>query len=426
VEESSGRREELTSAEMQRKDDQAEAWGDRQLKKKKHTFRLLLQNIQRLPLSARDPKHEAILNWMFTDEADAVILTEINTYWPNVRPHQQWTERTRGKIPQGEKHRFVHNRHGSPTGTLQYGGVGTFALGPTRHRLCSTGEDLTGLGRWVWMRYKGKGEHHLRVVGAYRPNPQGTGEHTVHAQHQKYFLQKAGNRDPRLAFTQDLSNQIKKWALLGDQIVIALDANDDLRDGSVQRMMARQGLREALLTRHKHLPTVPTFHRNSDGKPIDGIFVTKGITLQAGGYYAFHEDVQSPHRALWIDISFQNAFGCKIQTSTPAEARRLKLKDPRVVKKYNKILEKELQRLKLPLRLFLLETRVQAGVITEEQAKEYEAVHVAGLQCKTNAEQKCRQMKMVGVDWSPEYFPSCPPLSFLSFSILVGISVSFL
>ena len=78
---------------------------------------------------------------------------------------------------------------------------------------------------------------------------------------------------------------------MGDQIIVALDANDDLRDGSVKRMMARQGLREALLTQHKSIPTVPTFHMNSDGKPIDGIFVTRGITLQAGGYYAFHETV---------------------------------------------------------------------------------------------------------------------------------------
>jgi hypothetical protein len=118
-----------------------------------------------------------------------------------------------------------------------------------------------------------------------------------------------------------LAKQIKKWVLMGNQIIIALDANDDLQDGSVKRMMARQGLREALLTRHRNSPTVPTFHMNFDGKPIDGIFVTKGITLQAGGYYAFHEEVQSPHRALWIDISFENAFGCKIQPSTPAEAR---------------------------------------------------------------------------------------------------------
>ncbi len=403
MEESSGQREVLTSAEMQKEDVQAEAWGDRQTKKKKYTFRLLLQNIQRLPLSARESKHEDILNWIFTDEADAVILTEVNTYWPNVKPHQQWNERTKGRIPQGEKHRFAHNRHGSPPGTMQYGGVGALALGETRHRLCGTGEDLTGLGRWVWMRYKGKGEHHLRVVGAYRPNPKGTGENTVHAQHQKYLLQQEDTRDPQVAFNQDLAKQIKKWTLMGDQIIVALDANDDLRDGSVKRMMARQGLREALLTQHKSIPTVPTFHMNSDGKPIDGIFVTRGITLQAGGYYAFHETVQSPHRALWIDISFEDAFGCKLQTSTPVAARRLHLKDPRVVNKYNKILEKELQRLRLPQRLFLLETKVRAGVITEAQAKEYEAVHVAGLHCKAHAERKCRKMKMGGVDWSPAY-----------------------
>jgi IS5 family transposase len=59
--------------------------------------------------------------------------------------------------------------------------------------------------------------------------------------------------------------------------------------------------------------------------------------------------------------------------------------------------------LKLPQRLFLLETKVQAGDIMAEPAKEYEAVHVASLQCKANTAQKCRKMKMGGVDWSPEY-----------------------
>ena len=136
----------LTSAEMQWKDFQAEAWRDRQTKKKKYTFRLLLQNIQRLPLSARESKHEDILYWIFADEADAVILTEINAYWPNVKPHQQWHKRTKRRIPQGEKNRFAHNRHGSSTGTMQYGGVGALALEEARHRLCGTGDDLTGLG----------------------------------------------------------------------------------------------------------------------------------------------------------------------------------------------------------------------------------------------------------------------------------------
>jgi hypothetical protein len=74
-----------------------------------------------------------------------------------------------------------------------------------------------------------------------------------------------------------------------------------------------------------------------------------------------------------------------------------------VVKKYNKILQKELQRLRLPQRLFLLETKVRAGVISKAQAKEYEAVHVAGLHCKAHAKRKCRKMKIGAVDWSPAY-----------------------
>jgi hypothetical protein len=86
-----------------------------------------------------------------------------------------------------------------------------------------------------------------------------------------------------------------------------------------------------------------------------------------------------------------------------AEAQRLKTKDPRVVKKYNTILEKELLRLKLPHRMFLLESKAQAGEITQAQATEYEDVHQPALNSKANAEQKCRNLNMGRVDWSLEY-----------------------
>jgi hypothetical protein len=86
----------------------------------------------------------------------------------------------------------------------QHGGVGAIALGETWHRLCSTGGDLTGLGWWVWMRYKGDGDPHLRVVGAYHHhNPKSKGNNTVHAQHQKFLLRKDNTSDPQVAFNQD-------------------------------------------------------------------------------------------------------------------------------------------------------------------------------------------------------------------------------
>jgi hypothetical protein len=89
--------------------------------------------------------------------------------------------------------------------------------------------------------------------------------------------------------------------------------------------------------------------------------------------------------------------------SEKAEAQRLKTKDPHVVKKYNTILEKELLCLKLPHRLFLLESKVGAGEITWAHAMEYEDVHQSALNSKARVEQKCRHLNMGGVDWSPEY-----------------------
>jgi hypothetical protein len=65
--------------------------------------------------------------------------------------------------------------------------------------------------------------------------------------------------------------------------------------------------------------------------------------------------------------------------------------------------EKELLRLKLPHRLFLLESKVGAGEITGAQAMEYENIHQSALNSKANAEQKCRHLNMGRVDWSPEH-----------------------
>jgi exonuclease III len=351
-------------------------------------MRVLLQNIQWLPLSIRNQKHEEIVRWIQQDQGDVAILTEINTYWPKVPAHQQWEERSERLFSQGLKSRFSYNKTEEAASNVQYGGVGALAVGETRHRLCSTGEDETGLGRWVWLRYKGKGGMHLRVVGAYRPNPKGEGENTVYMQHQRYLLKHQDPRDSQLAFDQDLQQAIKTWNEVGDHIVIALDANDDLRNGPVKRLMARQGLQEAILTKHRDKPTVATYNRNHDCKPIDGIFATRGINITAAGYYAFDEAIHSPHRALWVDIDLASVFGTKVGPSDKAEARRLKIKDPRVVKKYNTILTKELLRLKLPHRLFLLESKVRAGEISRAQALDYEDIHQSALNSNVNLEEK--------------------------------------
>jgi hypothetical protein len=82
------------------------------------------------------------------------------------------------------------------------------------------------------------------------------------------------------------------------------------------------------LTKHHDKPTVAAYNRNHDSKPIDGIFATWGIKITAGGYSAFDEAIQSPHRALWVDINLGSVFGTKLAPTEKAAARRIKTKDP--------------------------------------------------------------------------------------------------
>ena len=123
---------------MMTDDKQAEVYGDRQHTKHPSSLRLLLQNIQRLPLSIRDQKHADIVDWIQRDNGDIAILTEINTYWPKVPAHQQWEERSERLFPQGLKSRFCYNKTEAAFSNVQYGGVGALTVGEIRHRLCAT------------------------------------------------------------------------------------------------------------------------------------------------------------------------------------------------------------------------------------------------------------------------------------------------
>ena len=70
-----------------------------------------------------------------------------------------------------------------------------------------------------------------------------------------------------------------------------------------------------------------TQHRGT--YPIDGIFISNTIQPQRRGFLPFGE-FPSDHRAIWVDISFDNVFGHKIPKLIIPQARKLKSDDPRV------------------------------------------------------------------------------------------------
>ena len=128
--------------------------------------------------------------------------------------------------------------------SCRYGGCVASVFNDVAHASKEQGSDPTGLGRWAYIRIRGKKirtdnrahrhtpapsfSHDLVVIAAYRPNPPGTGESTVWAQHRVYFNSIGRRVDPREAFVDDLSKEIVKWRNSGCEVILGLDANEDL------------------------------------------------------------------------------------------------------------------------------------------------------------------------------------------------------
>ena len=162
--------------------------------------------------------------------------------------------------------------------------------------MISQGTDESGLGRWSWTRYYGKRNITLRVICAYRPCKLHTpGANTVYAQHQRVFNISNENRCPRQAILQDLQHKIISWKEAnGDQIILMMDCNEDLRSNHMNNWLRNCDLRNITdeIT-SQHSPA--TQHRGN--YPIDGIFISNTIQPQRRGFLPFGE-FPSDHRAV--------------------------------------------------------------------------------------------------------------------------------
>ena len=114
-----------------------------------------------------------------------------------------------------------------------------------------SGKDTTGLGRWTWTQFHGRNGIVMRVICAYRPcTPSGVDKiFSVYAQHQRFFDEQLDDVCPRKAFIRDLFEELDTWIKQGDQAIVALDANKELRRSEVATAFHERNMREVLLQR---------------------------------------------------------------------------------------------------------------------------------------------------------------------------------
>lgn len=248
-----------------------DAFGDDHRTKQPGVTRVVFQNINGVPNSANSGKQHQINQWLKNENVGIALFAEVNRHWPSVPEGNRWPDRMRHVSKSGHYSAIANNinqkRHLSSS--FQYGGCIASIFNDVSKCAKESGHDPSGLGRWAYVRVRGKQfapvgvcavdasrrfSKDLVVISAYRPNPPSAGESTVWAQHQRYF-NKIGRQkiDPREAFTQDLAKAVTQWRNQGCEIILGIDANEDLSkssNDSFRSKMKDVGLSEAILSRH--------------------------------------------------------------------------------------------------------------------------------------------------------------------------------
>ena len=120
------------------------------------------------------------------------------------------------------------------------------------------------------------------MISVYQPCNSENKEGSVKQQHVRCFRNEGRNRDPRKALCEDLFEECDKWKKQGENLIIAIDANEDIRKGDTYRFFEALGMRELILEKHARNGSPPATHASSYARrePIDGIFATAGMRFE--------------------------------------------------------------------------------------------------------------------------------------------------
>jgi hypothetical protein len=154
--------------------------------------------------------------------------------------------------------------------------------------------------------------------------------------------------DPIDRFDKDLLEFIQQCQDAGEQIIIGIDANEDVRTSAFSQKMKEVGLVDVCTNRNgSNAP--PTYLTNS-----------------RAGYLP----VVSNHRVLWVDVPQRSLFGSRLALIPTRIPQRFTLHDPRVVSRYINSVSSQFQEARLLPRLLELQSQM-AEQCTDQLIKIY-------------------------------------------------------
>lgn len=258
-------------------------------------------------------------------------MVEQSQNLPRIPTQWQWCNVTQGWW-QHQRVTQVYNKHFDSGKESQVGGISITINNSLAHRSTKINNDPTGLGRWTSVLIKGTQGFSTGIICAYRPC-KSYGPDTA-------YMQKG---DPRKFFMEDLANAIEGWQSKGEQIILTGDFNagDKISTRQQDDFWSPWLMTTGLIDAHKQFirsNNCPSKHERGKVR-IDYMFVSPSIQIKRAGYLPFSK-LPGDHRAIWMDVELKDVIGHNPPALSMATARRLKLQDPRVVRKYLSFLHK--------------------------------------------------------------------------------------
>ena len=292
----------------------------------------------------------------------------------------------------------------------QTGGTG-FTLSPLfRSYKDDHGCDPTGLGRWTYVRFRGKGTTTICMISAYRPCKNKDGYGCVWNQHCRYFSEYRNLADPNphAIFDEELLAEVRKRMNMGDIVVLGVDNNHDVRTSVLAKGLEELGLRDAVLSLHAPASPPATQSSNKRRVPIDAIWVSPSVEVTRAGYCPFDgvSTMTSDHRMLWVELDNSSILGKHLPSSRKIKASKVKSTDPRARNKYNRRVKRRYAEAKVGFQCTALQELVKEfaegnTTLKGHIVRVYELLHKTTSDIRRDVEAHLRTLNAGEVPWSP-------------------------
>jgi hypothetical protein len=133
-------------------------FGDMITLKGKHSLRIGFQNIGGLSNTKKSIKDDILRLGVGKFDFDIFGLSELNVNWSVIPEEDRLYSRAKFWW-ESPNITTAHNYNSLSREKQQFGGSALINIGKASHRICGKGMDKTKLGRWVWVRYRGKSNH---------------------------------------------------------------------------------------------------------------------------------------------------------------------------------------------------------------------------------------------------------------------------